>query len=502
MNSKISVCLIVKNEEKNIERCLESIIDLSEEIIVVDTGSTDNTIPLAKSYGAKVIEYTWNNDFSDARNKSLEYATKDWILFLDADECLSPDSINLMDNILSNHLNDKFKGYYVRLVNVVSNQEIGDSVVFRLFKNDPEHRFKGKMHEQIINSVQNKWGDTSIGSTDIKILHYGYDPELADLDQKSARNIALLESYSEEEKDGYYHYSIANEFLRIQQFDKSLVHYKLAIDKAFASGRRMNLYYPYLMTSMFKLFHPTQRYEEELMYIETFKKDCKDFKDIYFQEALVYAERACFSKALKALKKYQEVSKIKSNYVYPSTNIEQLYNVPDLLKQIEEYSIPHDENLISSIIILKNDNLNIINTIKSINEISKEVIVVKENKDSMLDDAMINFGAKIVYSNSTDECEMFFDGLFKCKGDYVLKMKDEEVLSSISQSLIIDSLKNKNKFLFNLPIFDSQNNELYRDIRIIKNNRRFKKYDDFKRHIDLKSKHKQILNVPIHKIYS
>lgn len=504
MNPKIpeiSVCLIVKNEEHNVERCLESVVDLTEDIIVVDTGSTDKTIPLCKCYGAKVIEYEWKNDFSDARNKSLEYANGEWILFLDADECLVEESILKIKSIIGNPKNNQFKGYYVRLVNVVSNQEIGDSVVFRLFKNDKDHRFKGKMHEQIINSVQNKWGDTSIGSTDIKILHYGYDPELADLEKKSERNISLLESYDDKDKDGYYHYSIANEYLRIQDLDRALHHYELAIEYAFNPGRKMNLYYPYLMTSMFKLFHPKQRYAEELEYIEKFKKDCKDFRDIYFQEALIYADIACFTKSKKMIKKYQHISSLNSNYVYPSTNIEQMYDINGLLSQLEQYSIPHDENLISSVIICREESTNIIETIRSLNEISREVVLVKRNKNISLDSILINFGAQVVYSESENEDEMFFDALFKCRGDYVLKIKNKEILSAISQSSIVKSIEKSNKFTFSLPIVDSENNEIYREMRVFKNNRKFKKYIDFKNHIDNKMKNIQFIDVPIHEIY-
>ena len=84
----LSLCMITKNEEKNLSRCLDSIKDIVDEIIIVDTGSTDKTVEIAKSYGAHIYHYDWNNDFSKARNVSLQKATKDWILVLDADEVL------------------------------------------------------------------------------------------------------------------------------------------------------------------------------------------------------------------------------------------------------------------------------------------------------------------------------------------------------------------------------------------------------------------------------
>ena len=84
----VSLCMIVKNEESCLEKCLASMQDLVSEIIIVDTGSTDGTIEIAQKYHAVVETYKWQNDFSKARNYSLSLATQEWILVLDADEYL------------------------------------------------------------------------------------------------------------------------------------------------------------------------------------------------------------------------------------------------------------------------------------------------------------------------------------------------------------------------------------------------------------------------------
>ncbi|RLB04217.1 MAG: glycosyltransferase, partial [Deltaproteobacteria bacterium] len=89
---RLSVCMIVKNEEKMLPKCLESIREVADEIIIVDTGSTDNTVAIAESFGAKVYFHPWEKDFSKHRNQSLSYATGDWILQIDADETLEPES--------------------------------------------------------------------------------------------------------------------------------------------------------------------------------------------------------------------------------------------------------------------------------------------------------------------------------------------------------------------------------------------------------------------------
>jgi glycosyltransferase involved in cell wall biosynthesis len=86
MNYPITVCLIAKNEEKNIEECLRRLVPYGFEIVVADTGSSDRTIEIAKDYADKVITYKWNNDFSAARNYCARHASNDWILALDCDE--------------------------------------------------------------------------------------------------------------------------------------------------------------------------------------------------------------------------------------------------------------------------------------------------------------------------------------------------------------------------------------------------------------------------------
>ena len=98
---KLSVCMIVKNEEKTLARCLYSIKDIADEIVVVDTGSTDKTTDIAQEFGAKVFSLDWKDDFSAARNFSLEKATGAWILIIDADEVLSKDVGDKLKTVLS-----------------------------------------------------------------------------------------------------------------------------------------------------------------------------------------------------------------------------------------------------------------------------------------------------------------------------------------------------------------------------------------------------------------
>ena len=98
----LSICMIVRDEETTLPRCLKSVQDVADEVIVVDTGSKDNTVSIARDFGAKVYHFEWRDDFAAARNESLKYASGDWIFQIDADEELLPGSISHLRKAMLN----------------------------------------------------------------------------------------------------------------------------------------------------------------------------------------------------------------------------------------------------------------------------------------------------------------------------------------------------------------------------------------------------------------
>ena len=188
----LSICLIVKNEENNIGRCLSSLSQITnKEIIIVDTGSTDRTKIIANQYQAEIIDHKWNNDFSDARNIAMEYARGDWVLILDADEELAPNSYQ---NLKTDLMRPNIIGYRLPLENVGSPLH-GVNYVPRLFRNAPGLYFIGKIHETIYASLLvagEQWNmKQDMGST--RILHHGYQPDQIKIKDKIKRNLELYE---------------------------------------------------------------------------------------------------------------------------------------------------------------------------------------------------------------------------------------------------------------------------------------------------------------------
>ena len=171
---RLSFCMIVKNEAENLPRCLASVKDFADELIVLDTGSTDRTIAIAQSFEAQVHSFVWTNDFSAARNQALKDVTGDWVLVLDADEVLVAEAMPMLRQAIQ-HEN-------AIAVNLIRH-EIGAaqspySLVSRLFRRHPALTFSRPYHAMIDDSVarllqqESQWQVVNV--PDIAILHYGY----------------------------------------------------------------------------------------------------------------------------------------------------------------------------------------------------------------------------------------------------------------------------------------------------------------------------------------
>lgn len=193
----ITVCLIVKNEEDCLDRVLGNVKPHVNEIVVLDTGSTDRTVEIAKSHGALVKQYTWNDDFASARNESMKYATSEWILVLDADEILANDDWVNLKQVIGTTSHEMFFLIQTTYTNksILFNWKINDlaipesqgytgyfeSPLTRLFRNTPLIRFHGAVHE-------NAWHDQPAirpQNTNIRIHHYGKSRNEVRMQEKS-----------------------------------------------------------------------------------------------------------------------------------------------------------------------------------------------------------------------------------------------------------------------------------------------------------------------------
>jgi len=220
-STTISACMIVKDEEELLPQCLESIKDVVDEIIIVDTGSTDRTVEIAKSYGAEVYHHPWGNDFSKHRNQSIGYASGDWIFIIDADE----EVAQWDHNIATVLKNENIDSAYVKVENVYGK---GEGTAWhnsiRLFRKNEKIRYRGRVHNQLT-------GVTSTAPSAIKIYHRGYflDPDKEE--EKYLRTKTLLEQEIEADpKNPKFHHYLAVAYLGRNLYEEALVECKEALD--------------------------------------------------------------------------------------------------------------------------------------------------------------------------------------------------------------------------------------------------------------------------------
>ncbi|MBS3999152.1 MAG: glycosyltransferase [Desulfobulbaceae bacterium] len=222
----LSVAMIVKNEEKDLPDCLESIINLSDQIVIVDTGSTDNSKEIALNYGAEVYDFMWCDDFAMARNESLKYAVGQWILYIDADERLSPDSQIFIRNLIST-AKPEVGGFITSIVSKYIEDD-GSLATYkgkypRLFRNlgYPDLHFFGKIHEQISPSIYEKGFD--IIESEIVIIHEGYAISKAEMNLKVGKNLNILsEHVRKEPENAFSWYQLGNTLYQMKIYDRAI----------------------------------------------------------------------------------------------------------------------------------------------------------------------------------------------------------------------------------------------------------------------------------------
>jgi Glycosyl transferase family 2/Tetratricopeptide repeat len=185
---RVSAALIVRDESVFIEACLESLADIVDEIVVVDTGSTDDTIERARHFPVKLHSFQWRQDFSAARNYAISQANGEWILYIDADERLKVPDRTIWRDIVADNGKAGWKLRFYPRVGWTPYAEL------RLFRNDPRIRFRGVIHERMhegVDAVCRSDGLT-IGSCEISLHHVGYEGGQL---HKIARNVPLLRTY-------------------------------------------------------------------------------------------------------------------------------------------------------------------------------------------------------------------------------------------------------------------------------------------------------------------
>jgi len=292
MPAQISLCMITRDEEKYIERCLASTGNLFTETIIVDTGSRDRTVKIAESFGAKIVSHQWQDNFSIPRNISLEHATGDWIFILDADEQLCPESKDCFEKVTGEK-----SGALGYRVSIQLHPDWTEMKGIRLFRNLPELRFRGVFHEMldIPEAQKNKFP-----LSDIRILHEPWTENNETM--KLPRNERLLEKHLREfPEDIYQILDLARIKIKTEAFTESatlLARASEILEQRVFQKDSYEFYLAHYYLYRMDYYHALKDYQNKLMVCKKAVSEVPGYPLFAFEAAVLCYQMQNYDQAL------------------------------------------------------------------------------------------------------------------------------------------------------------------------------------------------------------
>ncbi|XIH25424.1 hypothetical protein C1N73_29315 (plasmid) [Priestia aryabhattai] len=378
----ITVALMVKNEKTNLVETVPFFKEHFEEVLIIDTGSTDGTVDYLKEQKINLLQTKWNYSFADVRNELIKAATGDYILMLDADERINEEFVEQMkEAIQSNDLS-----YEVKILNITDDNKLNSTHInIRLFKNDGNFYYEGNIHEQL----KHKSGHTP-KITSLLLRHYGYRLEVIRTKGKRKRNMRILQMELKKDPNNPFHnYNMSTELINIKKYNEALLHLKKATKrsagKTFESEIYRNIIYCLVNT---KRFGEAEEVAREC--IKSFQKETR----FYFILAQILLRTGRVEDAELEMKKglgaFLNIGKT-------NDGTENLYLLMEMLKISKR----------------KRDFDTVIKVLNTLNKITENnVTIMKEYINVMLQnfekDGLYNF-IKDNVASETKQTELFFE---------------------------------------------------------------------------------------------
>ncbi len=467
---RISLCMIVKNEEADLPRCLDSVGGVISETIIVDTGSTDRTIEIAREYGAKIINFEWIDNFSAARNVSINAASGDWILILDADEIIAKQDIEALLKLCNSPEYDAYGLHYRNYTNESSGSiwvpndyayTEGNGIAgwfptrkVRLFRNDKRIKFTGAVHEVAEPAIRQN--GLRIGEAHFPVHHYG-ELKKKTITDKKLKYLEYGKKKIEEEPENpmaYYEYGV-----QCSGFGA----YEDAAE-AFKKTLELSPEFPSIEVQLgMSLFH-LGRYKECITYLQKGISREPENPGLYNNLASVYLE---MGETDKAIELYRKAVSIHPGYAAAHKNLGLAYlksemtgksldslrkaislnpsmtDVSMLIKELEGVKINvSDKNIYPSLslcMIVKNEEDCLATCLESVKGVVDEVVVVDTGSTDTTCDIASDYGAKIIKYEWMDDFSAARNvSLQNATGDYILWLDADEYLSSESRATLIE----------------------------------------------------------------
>lgn len=277
---QLSICMIVKDEQDLLPRCLDSLQGIADEIIIVDTGSQDETKAIAKRYTDKIYDYQWNQDFAAARNESLRHATGKWILVLDADEYLAAVDYKEWLDFLATEQPASNIAYTLPVINFTGEKDYEDEIttspVTRLFPNFKSIYFERPIHEQLTRGTEGKLYHKKI---DLKIYHTGYQTSRVVKKDKHERNMLIFDRMK---KNGnlstYDWYTMGNQYRYAKEEERAIDCYERAL-----KGHDENTaWYPHCIIGLISLYYKHDQLNLSWLLIEKSLVSYQEYPEYHF----------------------------------------------------------------------------------------------------------------------------------------------------------------------------------------------------------------------------
>lgn len=306
--------MIVKDEEEHIERCLQSVKDYVDEIIIVDTGSTDKTKEKCEKFGGVIYPYIWNNDFSATRNFGLQLCQAKWILWLDADEELDQDRGKKLLEVVKK---SKAKIISLPVFNYYGKStEINKDDYYllyqpRIFRNFLGISFENRVHEAL------KFPDSisleNIEKVHIPIHHYGYTEDIVNIKKKAERNMTiLLNELSDPNHSPWIEYHIASELYRLKKYE----HAFQFVNQSILLFLKNKLYPPSLLYKLkYDLLVKTENWDGAWPSIEKALELYPDYVDLHYYKGIILMNLGKYKEALATFEKCLELGDTNSDYL-------------------------------------------------------------------------------------------------------------------------------------------------------------------------------------------
>ena len=489
----LSLCMIVKNEEKYIAKSIDSVKNIVNEIVIVDTGSTDSTLEILKNYNVKLYNYKWENDFASARNFAINKVKSDWILFLDADEILDEAS---KDNLINYINRTNLDGCHFIVYNYRSENQNDFTIhyAFRLFRNNRGYYYKGKIHEQIYNEKY-KNITSKFSNEDIILHHYGYSVEVLEKKDKRSRNIPiLLDALKENPEDSFNLFNLGNEYLAQNDVNTALHHYELSYSN-FDLTKHYSIHLLYRMAVCYQYI---KKYDKAMRFVEEGLQHFSPNVDFEYLKGCLFLDTKRYTLAIDSFNTCLAIGDSSSTvkFVNNCGSINPLMALGNLYYALSDYDKALD--FYNKVLNLNSSDLTILYKIGTVlnkkydnkNEVTSSLLKYFASKDYipnliltshiLLKENLINEVKTLIESktefNEYKIDEYFLKGiisLYENKYNESLEYFNKafiEIDISTNPSIIIGSLKSDiSKYVFILSLL-TNNNSIDKSLSMINNN--------------------------------